>query len=341
LKSATFKYKLQGYDRDWRYIDRDNLAFYTNIPPGSHELLVQVANSDGVYNEAMTALEFRVQYPYWQTWWFYTLGAMLSALLIYGLIYWRSRRIRAHRDRLRREVETQTRELSEQKEELEFVNKELQAFSYTVSHDMRAPIYRILNYCEFLEDDHAKQLNDEGNLFISKIKSDASKANQLVENLLALSRVEKLELSKEKFDLITVTKSVLSNLMSDIPKDKIKLTLADEIIIVGDISLMTIAMENLLSNAIKFTSKTASPEISVIETTYEGQNCICVMDNGAGFEQEKASALFEPFERLHAEKEFRGTGVGLATVRRVIKRHGGWIKARGEVGRGAAFYFSF
>ena len=340
LKSAKFKYKLVGYDRNWKFIDRENLAFYTNIPAGKHELLVQAANSNGVYGNVITVLEFRIQSPYWQTWWFYSLAAVTSILLIYGLVFWRIQRIKTHRDLLRKEVESQTKAISEQKQELENINKELHAFSYSVSHDIRAPIYRILNYCQFLEEDHADKLNKEGNLFIGKIKDDAAKANQLVEDLLTLSRIEKQEITRVDFDLIKVIKSVLSNLTADHKDCKIKVNMPEKFMVNGDIGLINIAMENLLGNAVKFTSKTSSPEITIEQIVVDGEAAICIRDNGAGFDQAKAEKIFEPFERLHTGKEFSGSGVGLSTVKKIIKRHNGWIKAEGEKGKGAAFYFT-
>lgn len=340
LGATRFSYKLVGYDQGWSLPATDNTIVYTNIPSGQHELLVKAANSDGIWNDQVTSVKFYIKPAFWQTWWFNAAVVALAALLIYVFILWRVHRIRSHRDQLRNEVEAQTKTLSRQKRDLEFMNKELEAFSYTVSHDLRAPIYRIGNYCDFLIEDHAKVLDENGNLFLGKIREDVVRANQLVENLLALARVEKQILNIEKFDLVKVSHSVMERLLNEHRGVEIKISFPEQIIVEADLVLMTIVMENLLNNAVKFTGNCSNPEITISADVSQGQQVICVRDNGAGFSQEKSDILFRPFERLHSVKEFAGTGIGLATVKRIIQRHGGWIKAEGEEGKGASFFFT-
>lgn len=220
-------------------------------------------------------------------------------------------------------------------EELERRNRELEAFSYSVSHDLRAPLRAIDGFSEMLEQDQAARLDDEGREHLRRVRAAARRMSELIDDLLSLSRVSRTELARVSVDLGVVARAVAGQLAPGV-----ELVVGDAMVVDADPRLMRVVFENLLGNAWKFTSKVERPRVEVGAAREGDAVAYFVRDNGAGFNEAYASKLFSPFQRLHSEREFPGTGIGLATVQRIVDRHGGRVWARGEVGRGATFFFT-
>lgn len=225
--------------------------------------------------------------------------------------------------------------------ELQAANKELEAFSYAVSHDLRAPLRHIDGYAQMLREDSEDALDEKGKTHLERIHRATGRMNELIEDLLALSRNTLVPVNREEVNLSELALEIMAQLQAGAPHREIDLIIAPALSVCGDARLLRVVMENLLSNAWKFTSQSLNARIEVGSmTTAEGQTAYYVCDNGAGFEMAYAGNLFGVFQRLHSEKEFPGTGVGLATVQRIVHKHGGRIWAEAAVGQGASFYFT-
>jgi signal transduction histidine kinase/HAMP domain-containing protein len=218
----------------------------------------------------------------------------------------------------------------------EAANRELEAFGYSVSHDLRRPLRAIDAFSRALVEDCAAQLPPEGHDHLRRITSGAQRMAELIDDLFALSKVTRGEFRRERVDLSTVATSILGELARNEPERRSEISIAPGVHAEADPKLMKIVLENLLGNAWKFTSKVAVAKIGV----GVADGVYYVRDNGAGFDMQYAKTLFAPFQRLHTDKEFAGTGIGLATVSRIIQRHGGRIWAEAAVGEGATFRFT-
>ncbi len=247
-------------------------------------------------------------------------------------------RLWIHRDITERKKAEE--ELRKRTAELEASNKELEAFSYSVSHDLRAPLRSIAGFSNALLEDYAEKLDEEGKQYLQKIETSSELMGQLMDDLLKLSRVTRSELNFGKVNLSDIAQSVVNELQQAEPKRKIKMSITPDMMVYGDRNLLSLVLQNLLSNAWKFTGKTVEPRIEMGTIEHNGKQTYFVSDNGSGFDMAYTNKLFQPFQRLHKASEFAGTGIGLATVQRIIRRHGGEIWAEGKVGEGATFYFT-
>jgi two-component system NtrC family sensor kinase len=223
-------------------------------------------------------------------------------------------------------------------EQLESKNEELESFSYSVAHDLRAPLRSIDGFGMILLEDYADKLDDEGKQYLSYVRESAQQMARLIDDLLALSRVARSEFRRATTDLSAIVRAVAARLAQASADRPVELVVPDGLLADGDDGLLTIAFENLIGNAWKFTRQCAKARIEV--GVCDDGRTYFVRDNGAGFDMAYAAKLFGMFQRLHSINEFEGTGIGLATVRRIVRRHGGRIWAEGAVGRGATFFFT-
>lgn len=225
--------------------------------------------------------------------------------------------------------------------ELAAANKELEAFSYSVSHDLRAPLRSIDGFSQALLEDYSESIDAQGQNYLQRVRAASQRMAQLIDDMLNLSRVSRVEMRREQINLSAITREVLEQLQREQPERTVEAIIADNINARGDERLLRIALENLLGNAWKFTSKQRSARIEFgVREGDAGEDVFFVRDDGAGFDMAYADKLFGAFQRLHSVSEFEGTGIGLATVQRIIRRHGGRIWAESEVDRGATFYFT-
>lgn len=231
------------------------------------------------------------------------------------------------------------KELKNSEKKLIEINKELESFSYSVSHDLRAPLRAINGYSQILNEDYGKKLDQEGIRILETIRSNATKMGTLIDDLLAFSRLGRKEILKTEVNMNKLTESVI-NEMDKSMKHKMEINKTQLHNVNGDYGLLHQVMFNLLSNAIKYSSKTENPVVQISSKEKSNEIVFSVNDNGAGFDMQYADKLFGVFQRLHSEEEFEGTGVGLAIVQRIISKHGGKVWAEGIVNKGAAFHFS-
>jgi signal transduction histidine kinase len=259
-------------------------------------------------------------------------------------------------DELEQRVQARTGELAEANEQLRSeigerknitealieANKELEAFSYSVSHDLRAPLRTIDGFSHALLEDCADKLDDEGKAHLNRIRAATQRMGMLIDDLLNLSRLSRTEMRRQSLDISALAGSIASELQKAQPERQIELRIEDGLKTTADPGLLRVVLENLLNNAWKFTSKrdSAHIEFGMARGNGNGAAAYFVRDDGAGFDPAYADRLFGVFQRLHAMTEFAGTGVGLATVQRIVHRHGGRIWAESAVGQGATFYFT-
>jgi len=230
--------------------------------------------------------------------------------------------------------------LQKAKLELEAANRELEAFSYSVSHDLRAPLRSVDGFSQALLEDYGDLLPPEGRNFLERVRSSAQRMALLIDDLLNLSRVTRMALKLVSVDLTRIAENIAAELRRAHPEQSVKFIIARNLNVRGDPHLLQVVLENFLSNAWKFTSKQEKPEIEFGSKRENNETVYFVRDNGAGFDMAYASKLFGAFQRLHTMTEFPGTGIGLATVQRIIHRHGGRVWAEGAVDKGATFFFT-
>jgi signal transduction histidine kinase len=224
--------------------------------------------------------------------------------------------------------------------ELESANKELESFAATVSHDLRAPVGSIAGFAQALDEDYAPRLDDTGRECIHWIRHSAEQMSKLIEGMLQMARLARTEVHRTDVDLSEIARDIAETLQRANPEREVSFVIPTGVVANGDERLLRAVLENLLGNAFKFTSKRRGARIELGARNDSGTPAFYVRDNGAGFAPEHAAKMFRPFQRLHSEKEFSGTGIGLATVHRIVERHGGRVWAEGEPEKGATVYFT-
>lgn len=237
-------------------------------------------------------------------------------------------------------LETQRNQLAQSNAELSAANKELEAFSYSVSHDLRAPLRGIDGFSQALLEDYSDRLDDTAKEHLQRVRTGAQRMSGLIDGLLDLSRITRAQIQRQTVDLSEMARSVARDLSGQHPERKVEFVIAPGLQAEADARLMRTVLENLLGNAWKFTSRRSQARIEFGRTQTNGLNSFFVRDNGAGFDPAFAGRLFGAFQRLHPAADFPGSGVGLASVQRVISRHGGRVWARGTVNQGATFFFT-
>jgi signal transduction histidine kinase/streptogramin lyase len=357
-----YAYKMEGFDKDWSYTDANHrLATYTNLNPGDYIFRVKASNNDGVWNELGSSLKITITPPWWGTWWFRTAFVLSLLALAFTIHSWRVMNIQKYNRKLEGEVaertgqldaandellsaneelETTNESLLKVNKELDTANKELETFSYSVSHDLRTPLRHIDAFSQVLLEDYLDKIDDQGKSYLQRIRNRTLHMSQLIDDILSLSHISRSEMNIQSVDLGHLAKEIASNLREIQPERNVNFIINDNIIVQGDSRLLGIALENLIGNAWKYTSKHPSANIEFGFMKQGNAPVYYIRDDGAGFDMNQAQKLFGVFQRLHRSEEFEGTGIGLATVARIIHKHGGEVWAEGEVEKGATFYFT-
>ena len=231
-------------------------------------------------------------------------------------------------------------ELRRARELAEAANRELEAFSYTVAHDLRAPLRSVDGFSMALLEDYADKVDGDAKHMLGRVRAEAQRMSHLIDDLLALAKLSRAALNLHPVDLTRLAREIVERLHETHPERAVDVRIAEGLNARADANLLANAIENLIGNAWKYTSKTQTPIIEIGARDNGQEREFFVRDNGAGFDMAHAERLFAPFQRLHRAEEFEGTGIGLASVQRVIRRHGGRIWPEAAVGKGATFYFT-
>ena len=264
-------------------------------------------------------------------------GRVLGAVLVLRDITEQRRQLQQI-NRLNEELEHR---VAERTAELEAANHDLEAFSYSVAHDLRAPLRAIDSFSQLLVEEHAAHLNAEGLGYLNRVRAAAVRMGRLIDALLTLAGTGRSEMRCTRFSLTALVRDLSTEVAASHPRHRVQLHIGDSSeTVYGDPGLLKVAMTNLLDNAWKFTQRTANASVEFGAAVVDRTRTFFVRDNGAGFDPAYADKLFGAFQRLHSEREFAGTGIGLAIVERVVRRHGGQIWAESAPGKGATFYFT-
>jgi signal transduction histidine kinase len=266
-------------------------------------------------------------------------ASALEAARLYAESEARRRRAEEAEDQVRALNAELEQRVHERTRELEAANGELEAFCYSVSHDLRAPLRSMDGFCQLLLEDYGDRLEDEAQGYLRRVRAASQRMASLIDDLLKLSRITRTGMRRERVDLSQMARSIVADLQAGEPGRDVSVTIADGLEVQGDPHLLRIALENLLGNSWKFTARHASAHIEFGSQLEEGRPEFFVRDDGAGFDMAYTDKLFGPFQRLHGMQEFEGNGIGLATVQRIINRHGGRVRGEGEVEHGACFSF--
>lgn len=232
------------------------------------------------------------------------------------------------------------RQLEKMNESLNIANKELEAFSHTVSHDLKSPLNAVIGFADLLKIDYEGILDSDGQSYLDYIIKAGRNMAQLIEDLLAFSQSGRTELMPEKINLSEMAATICKDLRAINYVARYDVKIDEGITVFADPKMMAVVLNNLIGNALKYSQKQSAPSVHIGSFETNGKKVIFVRDNGAGFDMQKADTLFRPFIRLHSNQEFQGTGVGLSTVKRVVERHGGAIWFESEPNKGATFYFT-
>ncbi len=326
-----YAYFMEGVEKDWNYVGNRRFATYTKLPPGTYKFRVKGSNNDSVWNEEGISIKIRIIPPFWVRLWF----RVFAVLLILGVLLAGFQiRIAEIRNR-NRELEQRVMERTAQLEE---TNKELEAFAYSVSHDLRAPLRGMDGFSEILLEEYTGKIDEKGKDYLVRIRKASHRMSQLIDDLLRLFRLTRSEMNYDKIDLSELFQSVINEYRQIDSKHRIEVKIDKDIHVIGDRSLLKVMFQNLVDNAWKFSKNKTKTRIAFGIKKLKDEDVYYVQDNGIGFELVHSEKLFEAFQRQHAG--FEGTGVGLATVKRIVQRHGGRIWAEGRENKGATFYFT-
>lgn len=296
------------------------------VHPDDAETIAQASES-AVKDGQPYAVEYRVLHRDGSVRWVYDRGQLVAGHLD-GVILDITKRKDAEM------------ELRRAKDAAEASNRELESFSYSVSHDLRAPLRAIEGFSKIMLEKYEQAVDDQGRHLLNRIRAGGQRMAQLIDDLLSLSRLTRSEFKSGPVDLTLLAREIGAELVRTQPNRLVEFTFAPSMNLTGDARLLRVVLQNLIGNAWKFTGRKPKPSIEVGREVKDGRDIYFVRDNGAGFDPAYVHKLFGPFQRLHTESEFEGTGIGLATVQRIIRRHGGEVWAQGEVGKGATFYFT-
>jgi signal transduction histidine kinase/ligand-binding sensor domain-containing protein len=340
----NFQYSIK--DSVWYDIGNRRSLELIDLASGQHELRIRARKPGSQWSQDVVLLTIDIVPSVWQRTWFRILGVLVFLGLVFSIYKFRVARLKAANAVLNRLVDERTAEIQAMNEEIASQNdqlhelvKELEAFSYSVSHDLRAPLRSVMGYLRILEEDLGKGLDDNSRRTLGVVERNALKMNDLINDLLEFSKLNRQEVRKTKVDTDSLVKTLLAEISISTPH-RATIDVKPLPPAYVDDKLIAQVWINLISNAIKYSAKKEHPSIEIGSLQEQHQTIFYVKDNGVGFDMKYVDKLFGVFQRLHRPEDFAGTGVGLALVQRIVNRHGGKIWAEAKVNEGATFYFS-
>ncbi|MEJ2543169.1 MAG: two-component regulator propeller domain-containing protein [Calditrichaceae bacterium] len=329
-----YAYKMEGFDEEWTYCGNKRNATYTNLSPGEYTFRVKASNNDGYWNESGKSIRIIIHPPYWQTIWFRITVVLVILIIISTFHIGRINNEKARNRLLEESVEERTKELKA-------LNDELESFAFSVSHDLRAPLRTINGFTEIINQDHYDDLSEELKEYFNKINVAGTRMGQLIEDLLKLTRIGRLDMEMSRISMSTLVHEIYDHLRLSDPERKVTFKIQPDLKAFADKRLVRILLDNLIQNAWKYTRNESNALIEFGRVKDKPVPSYYIKDNGVGFDMSFAHKLFNPFVRLHNENEFEGTGVGLATVKRIVDRHNGQIWIKSGVNKGTTVFFNF
>jgi len=333
-KAVRYRYKLEGLDDRWSESVPDHSVRYANISPGNYTFWVQASSVRGKWNGSKASYRFVILTPFYLSWWFISILVACTVALVLLAYRWRVWKVRRRNEELEQKVVERTNELLQ-------ANRELEAFGHTLSHDLNAPLRNIEGYAQILIDDYGDKLDAAGRDFLGKIISCRKRLKELISDLLRFSQSTSLPFEKTSVDLSLLIRMITIDYCRTDPDRDVEVIIQPDITAECSENLIRLSLENLVSNAWKYSSLKEHARIEFGRINENNRPVYFVRDNGVGFKPDSAAGLFKSFSRLEEHVEhFEGSGLGLATVKRIIERHGGKIWAEGQPGQGATFYFT-
>jgi len=343
----TYRYRLEGFDTGWHEAGARRSAFYTNLPPGRYAFHVTAANADGVWDTTGAVMRFVLRPHLFETTGFRIVLGVAGAGIVVILVALRDRRRRRAAEAQQRREQEVNREINarlerrvlERTAELQAVNRELEAFSYSVSHDLRQPLRGIDGWSCAVLDDYGPSLDTTARGYLERVRAESQRMGQLIDDLLRLARTSRAELQPVEIDLSALVTSTARHVAANRADTRTTLVVQPGLKAFADPGLMEAALFNLLDNAWKFSARAEQPRVEFGRRDTPRGPAFFLRDNGAGFDMRHARRLFGMFQRAHSPGEYPGSGIGLATVQRILTRHGGHVWADSAPGLGSTFFF--
>lgn len=340
-----FQYAVK--DTTWHDIGNRRSLELINLPSGFHELKIRTGRPGGSWSRGEVLLTIEIIPPLWERAWFRIVAALSLLSLIFSAYRYRVVRLKAANSALNKlvnertmEIQAMNEEIASQNDQLHELVQELEAFSYSVSHDLRAPLRSVIGYAKMLQEDLGGSLDEESRQNLNVVQQNAARMNDLINDLLEFSKLNRKEVKKTSFDTENQLRKNILPEISTFMQHKAKIHVHALPMVSADPKLLSQVWINLISNAIKYSAKKADPVVEIGSYRDQNQIIFYVKDNGVGFDMKYVDKLFGVFQRLHRIEDFAGTGVGLALVQRIVTRHGGRVWAEGKVNEGATFSFS-
>lgn len=333
IQQNQYACRLMGFETAWNYIDKKHEATYTNLDPGNYRFEVKRVTKTGKLSPKTTTLNIHISPPFWQQWWFRILTLLIIIIAIYAIYEYKVYSLKKNQQILEQKIKERTEALSNS-------NKELEQFAYVASHDLQEPLRMITSYLQLLEKRYTAKLDEDAKEFIHFAVDGAKRMQMLITDLLSYSRISTQGKAFESVNMKEITDYAVMNLELSIEENEAQINYDALPIVQADSIQMERLMQNLIGNAIKYRKKEETPVVHISANQQDNQWIFAVKDNSIGIPEDQFDRIFNVFQRLHGRNEYSGTGIGLASCKKIVERHGGKIWVESKVDAGSTFYFT-